>query len=124
MQRLPLAPPPRPDEALSSWIARVAARYDVSPYELTRHVIPAEAGYADMYRLIDSRAAGPLQAALANVTGQSEAEFGVRRLAGLTADPGTAWPRRLWAWCHCASRRTSSISVRCIFAGSGGLAAT
>ena len=52
-----------------------------------------------MYRLIDSRAAIPLEAALAKATGRSEAEFAVRRLAGLTADPGTAWPRRLSAWC-------------------------
>ncbi len=99
MQRLPVAPPPRQDEALSSWIARVAARYDVSPYDLIRHLIPAEAGYADLYRLIDSRAAGPLETALAEVTGQSKAEFAGRRLAGLTGDPGAAWLRRMPAWC-------------------------
>lgn len=99
MQRLPVAPPPHPDEALSSWIARIAARYDVSPYDLVRHLIPANAGYADMYRLIDSRAAGPLEAALAEVTGQPKAEFADRRLAGLAVDPGAAWLRRMPAWC-------------------------
>ena len=52
-----------------------------------------------MYRLIDSRAAGPLESALAKVTGQSEVEFAVQRLAGMAADPRTAWPRRMSAWC-------------------------
>ena len=55
MHRLPLVPPPLSDEAISSWIARVAARYDASPYDLARVVLPKAAGYAEMYRLIDSR---------------------------------------------------------------------
>jgi len=99
MHRLPLAPPPLVDEAISSWIARVAARYDASPYDLARVVLPKGAGYSEMYRLIDSRVAAPLEAALAEATGLPETDFAVRRVAGLTADQRTAWPRRTPAWC-------------------------
>jgi hypothetical protein len=87
MHRLPLVPPPLSDEAISSWIARVAARYDASPYDLARAVLPQEAGYAEMYRLIDSRVGAPLEGALSKATDMPEADFAVRRVAGLTADP-------------------------------------
>ena len=99
MHRLPLVPPPLSDEAVSSWVARVAARYDASPYDLARVLLPKEAGYADMYRLIDSRVSAPLEIALSAATGLPEIDFAVRRVAGLTADRRTAWPRRTPAWC-------------------------
>jgi hypothetical protein len=99
VHRLPLVPPPFSDEAISSWIARVAARYDASPYDLARAVLPQEAGYAEMYRLIDSRVSAPLEVALSEATDLPEADFAVRRVAGLTADPRTAWPRRTPGWC-------------------------
>jgi hypothetical protein len=99
VRRLPLVPPPLSDEAISSWIARVAARYDASPYDLARVLLPKEAGYADMYRLIDSRVSAPLEAALSEATGLPEINFAVRRVVGLTADQRTAWPRRTPAWC-------------------------
>jgi hypothetical protein len=87
------------DEAISSWIARIAARYDVSPYDLVQYVLPGEDGYAELYRWIDSRVAHPLEAAISNATGLPVTEFAVRRLPGLTSDPRTAWPRRTPAWC-------------------------
>lgn len=99
MKLLPLAPPNLRDEALSSWIARIPARYDISPYEFARHLLPAEDGYAEMVRWIDTRPAGPLEARLAEATGCSHAELSGRRLAGLTSDPSTSWPRRTPAWC-------------------------
>ena len=99
MRRLPLAPPPLPDEALSSWIARVASRYDISPYTLAKHVLPKEDGYGEMIRWIDSRPAPPLEAALVAATGCSRTQFMARRLPGLTADPKKAWPRRAPVWC-------------------------
>ncbi len=105
MPRLPLVPPPLSDEAISSWIARVAARYDASPYDLARVALPKEAGYAEMYRLIDSRGGTALEAALSRATGVPKADFAVQRLAWLTADPRTAWPRRTPAWCpRCVSQ--------------------
>ena len=99
MHRLPLVPPLLCDEAISSWVARVAARYDASPYDLARVLLPKEAGYAEMYRLIDSRVCAPLEAALSEATGLPQIDFAVRRVMGLTADPRTAWPRRTPAWC-------------------------
>lgn len=105
MPRLPPVPSPISDEAFSSWIARVAARYDASPYDLARVALPKGAGYAEMYRLIDSRVGTALEAALSRATGLPTADFAVRRLAGLTADPRTAWPRRTPAWCpRCVSQ--------------------
>jgi hypothetical protein len=95
----PLVPPPLSDEAISSWIARVAARYDASPYNLARVVLPKGAGYAEMYRLIDSRAGAPLEVALSEATGLPEIDFAVRRVVGITAGQRTAWPRRAPAWC-------------------------
>lgn len=74
------------------------ARYDASPYDLARVLLPNEAGYAEMYRLIDSRVGGPLEAALSEATGLPEIDFAVRRVVGLTADQRTAWPRRTPAW--------------------------
>jgi len=87
-------PPPFSDEAISSWIARVAARYDASPYDLARVALPKGAGHAEMYRLIDSRVGTALEAALSRATGLPAADFAVRRLAGLTAQPknGMATP--------------------------------
>ena len=105
MPRLPLVPPPLSDEAISSWIARVAARYDATPDDLARLALPEGAGYAEMVRLIDSRVGAALEAALSRATGLPTADFAVRRLAGLTADPRTAWPRRTPAWCpRCVSQ--------------------
>ena len=105
MPRLPLVPPPLSDEAISSWIARVAARYDATPDDLARVALPEGAGYAEMVRLIDSRVGAALEAALSRATGLPTADFAVRRLAGLTADPRTAWPRRTPAWCpRCVSQ--------------------
>jgi len=105
VSRLPLVPPPLSDEAISSWIARVAARYDASPYDLARVALPEGAGYAEMYRLIDSRVGTALEAALSRATGLPTADFAGRRLAGLTAGPRTAWPRRTPAWCpRCVSQ--------------------
>ena len=99
MRRLPLAPPPLPDEAISSWIARIASRYDLSPYALAKHLLPREDGYGEMLRWIDVRSAAPLEAAFAAATRRSKAEFEARRLPGLVGDPQKAWPRRASVWC-------------------------
>jgi len=39
-KQLPVVLPPVPDELLSSWVARHAAYYDVSPRAMLRHAIP------------------------------------------------------------------------------------
>ena len=99
MARFPLAPSPLPDEALSSWIARIAARYDLSADALVRHLLPKEQSVAGMTRSIDIRSLPRLEAALAEAAGLPEMAFAARRLPGVTAQPEVAWPRQQPAWC-------------------------
>ncbi len=99
MARFPLAPPPLPDEALSSWIARIAARYDLSADALVRHLLPKEQSVAGMTRWIDNRSLPRLEAALAEAARLPEMAFAARRLPGVTAHPEVAWPRQQPAWC-------------------------
>ena len=97
--RLPLAPLPLPDEALSSWIARIAARYDLSADALVRHLLLGEPNVGGIVRYIDDRPCPQLEVALAEAAGQPEMDFAARRLPGLTEHPGVAWPRQQPAWC-------------------------
>ena len=53
MPRLPLAPPSWPDEALSSWLARIAARYDLSADALARYLLTNLADVTAMIRCLD-----------------------------------------------------------------------
>ena len=94
MGRLPLAPPPLPDEAWSSWIARIAARYDLSAEALVRHLLLGELNVGGMVRSIDDRPCPQLEVALAEAAGQPEMDFAARRLPGLTAHPEVAWSRQ------------------------------
>jgi hypothetical protein len=96
---LPLAPPALPGEALSSWIARIAARYDISGDELVRYLLPNEGRYGDIARSIDERADPRLEVALADAAGQPGMDFAAQRLAGLPGNTMAAWPRRIPAWC-------------------------
>lgn len=99
MPRLPLVPPPLPDEAISSWIARIAARYDVSPDDLVHTLLPNDTDTAAMARWIDVCACEPLEDTLAKAAGVPVASFARRRLTGLATNPYAAWPRRNPAWC-------------------------
>ena len=97
--RLPLAPPAMPDEAPSSWLARIAARYDVSAEGLIRHLLPSEADVSGMIRRVDHVVVPALEAALAEATARPACNFVGRRLAGLSANQPAAWPRSNPAWC-------------------------
>lgn len=99
MPRFPLAPPLLPDEALSSWVARIAARYDLSATALARHWLPSEPGVGGMARWIDDRPCPRLEAALAEAAGQPGMDFAARRFPGVAAHPEVAWPRQQPAWC-------------------------
>jgi len=110
MPRLPLAPPPLPDEAISSWIARIAARYDLSTDALVQNLLPNETDNAEMARRIDVCACKPLEDTLAVVAGVPIASFARQRLAGLAANPHTAWPRRNPVWCPlCAAQDVAAF---------------
>lgn len=109
LARLPLTPPPMIDEPPSSWMARVAARYDLAPATLARHLLPNETNVSVMYRLIDSCAAPPLEAAFVEAVGRSDGEIGARRRAGLISGPHRAWPRLTPVWCpRCVAQDVAS----------------
>lgn len=99
MAKLPITPPPQPDEALSSWIARIAARYDLAADDLVRYLLPNETDLSGMSQWIDVCAWPPLEDALAAATNRPLVNFVQQRLSGLTVNPGAAWPRNIPAWC-------------------------
>ncbi|MBB2170365.1 TniQ family protein [Gluconacetobacter aggeris] len=93
LRGLPIVPAPFRGEVLSSWLARLAARYDLRASHLLSHV------GCDMpdARALDWCAAPRVDRALARVTGVS-----VQRLAGMRCGGAEAW---LWdrpapAWCR------------------------
>jgi hypothetical protein len=97
--RLPLAPPLLPDEALSSWLARIAARYDLHAHALVRHLLTDAADAATMVRCLDYQMIAPLEAALAAASGQPVAGFAGHRLTGPIDHSTMMWPRTKPAWC-------------------------
>jgi hypothetical protein len=99
MPRLPLAPPVRPDEALSSWVARIAARYDLSAFDLVRHLLPKADDVAEMLHWLDYRPVAPLEAALVDVAGQPAVDVRGHRLTDPAMGLESLWPRRQLAWC-------------------------
>jgi len=88
-----------PDEALSSWVARIAARYDLSADALMRHLLANTADATEMIRCLDYQTVAPLEAALVEAAGQPAAGFAGHRFTKLTTLSGTAWPRTKPAWC-------------------------
>jgi hypothetical protein len=88
-----------PDEALSSWVARIAARYDLFADQLVRHLLANTADATEMIRRLDYQTVAPLETALAEAAGQPAAGFARHRLTDLTTRSGTVWPRTRPAWC-------------------------
>lgn len=110
MSRFPLAPPLLPGESISSWIARIAARYDLSAADLISALLPNEQRSGDMNRRIDYEAVPPLETALIAAAGKPESGFEGQRLPGIEANPKAAWRRKHPAWCPvCISQ---DIAVR------------
>jgi hypothetical protein len=99
VSRFPIAPPLLPDEAISSWIARIAARYDLSAEDLISTLVPTGQLTWDLDRRIDYEAIPHLEAALRNVVGKPDFGFGGQRVPGFAANPKAAWRRKLPAWC-------------------------
>ncbi len=65
---LPLAPRPYPGEAISSWLRRIAARYDTLADDLARHVLGWAAYWDHPAERLDHRADAVLEAAVARAT--------------------------------------------------------
>ena len=73
---LPLAPRPHPGEALSSWIGRIGARYDIVADDLVEHVPDRPGRAVGVASTLDYQAAPDLEAAIANATRISPATIG------------------------------------------------
>ncbi len=95
---LPLAPRPRPGEALSSWVRRIAARYDLGPDNLVRHLLGQRSLVYGRAERLDSRADPDLEGALARA-----ARIDLARIQGLRIvnndDIAWCWHRGRPAWC-------------------------
>ena len=110
MPRLPLAPALLPDEALSSWMARIAARYDLTADTLMRHLLANGADATTMIQSLDDQTAAPLEAAIVEATGRPAADFAGHRLPDPISRPQAAWPRTKPAWCpHCAAQDVAAL---------------
>ena len=101
--RLPVSPRPLPGEALSSWVARVAARYGVASHRFMASLLP-DAGWNEHRtdHVLDHRPLPPgTVEALAVATGVPAETVAVLRLPAPEAGPGHSWPRRFGpVWCR------------------------
>ena len=95
---LPIAPRPHPGEAVSSWVRRIGARYDILADNLVEHVLDRPGRAVGVASTLDFRAAPDVEAALANATRISPAAISNLRIAG---DDGrnSCWHRWALAWC-------------------------
>jgi len=93
-----LAPRPYAGEAVSSWIMRVGARYDIVADDLVEHVLDRPGRAVGVASTLDYQAAPELEAALANASRFSPAAISNLRIAG--GDGSSAcWHRWALAWC-------------------------
>ncbi|MFC7477925.1 TniQ family protein [Dankookia sp. GCM10030260] len=104
MPPLPVAPPPMPGEAFTSWLARLAARYDLAPEELAAAVgAPGPIG-----PLQDHAVPAALARTLASATGLAATEIAALGLSTALPALPTSWLRDQPAWCQaCLAEATS-----------------
>lgn len=99
MPPLLVAPPPQEGEALSSWVHRLAARYDMTLLAFIEALNVAAPGlHAGTEDDLDTRPWPGLDAALARATRRDPAE--VAALRPITGLAHTAWLRPYPAWCE------------------------
>lgn len=95
---LPVVPPPKPGEALSSWVLRLGARYDLSADELLAGLDVPPPPRGRLGPSVDAPPWPALDAALAEATQCEPAEVSALRPV---ADPAHAgWLRDRLAWCE------------------------
>lgn len=96
MPPLPVAPSPVPGEAFTSWLARLAARYDLSPEDLGAAVdAPGPIG-----PLQDHAVPLALAQALASATGLAPAAIAALGLSTAFPALSAMWLRDRPAWCQ------------------------
>jgi hypothetical protein len=95
---LPLAPRPHSGEAVSSWISRIGARYDIVADALVEHVLDRPSCAVGAASKLNYQAAPELEAALAKAARIAPAAISMLRIAG---DDGSnsCWHRPGFAWC-------------------------
>lgn len=95
---LPLAPRPYPGEAVSSWVTRIAARYDVLADDLVGHVLGWRSTSVGRAERLDHHTDAELEAALAKAARIPPATISNLRIVG---DDGSTscWHRTALAWC-------------------------
>jgi hypothetical protein len=96
---LPLAPRPYPGEAISSWLRRIAARYDILADHLARYVLGWTAYCDHPAERLDYRADAVLEASVASAT-----RVDLETIQGMRIVPGdgsaAGWHRARPTWCR------------------------
>ena len=95
---LPVVPRPHNGEALSSWIGRIGARYDIAADDLLAHVTDWRRSTVGAADRLDYHADSELEVALAQAASIAPGTIGKLRIAG---DDGSAscWHRTAVVWC-------------------------
>ena len=95
---LPLAARPYPGEAISSWLRRVAARYELAGDGLLRYLLGGRPGWLGQLGWLDFRSDPALEQVLAAAARLDHSSIVRLRIAG--ADGAAAfWHRTSPAWC-------------------------
>ncbi|MBW4092375.1 MAG: hypothetical protein HIU82_14900 [Proteobacteria bacterium] len=98
LRSLPLAPRPYAGEALSSWVRRIAARYDIRADDLLTHVLDWRRSTVGAASRLDYQADPELEAALAAAARVAPATISHLRAAGGVGS-SACWQRTIVAWC-------------------------
>lgn len=95
---LPVVPRPHRGEAVSSWIGRIGARYDIAADDLLAHVTDWRRSTVGAADRLDYHADSELEVALAQAASIAPGTIGKLRIAG---DDGSAscWHRTAVVWC-------------------------
>ena len=95
---LPIAPRPSSGEAISSWVGRIAARYDITADQLASHVLKRRPVGIHCVETLDHRADVELEAALATAARMAPDQIGALRVA-CSDGSAACWHRLTPAWC-------------------------
>ena len=100
---LSIAPRPNRGEAITSWVSRTAARYDLTAMEFVRYVLGHRLISPGRLERIDYKADEELETALAAAASLSPARV---RALRIVSDDGAAgcWHRMRRAWCRACMR--------------------
>lgn len=100
---LPLAPRPYVGEAISSWVKRIAARYDIAAHHLVSHILDGRQVGVDRTERLDHRADVVLEGALGKVARFDRARIESLRIVGNDGS-ASCWHRMCPAWCPACIR--------------------